>query len=95
MDAFHEAEVSLLASNEKAQTEAIYAKEEALLTVKAERNNYRSKSISLTRELLQCLDINEKRKHVINDLREQISTQKTQIEAWFLKNLDYDISFSN
>lgn len=57
------------------------SKEESLLEVKAERNSYRSKASSMTKELLQSETANQKRLDLIAELKQQLASQRGEIQV--------------
>lgn len=58
--------------------------EQILLAVKSERNNYRSKANSLSKELLHCELANNKRIALIADLRLELYSHKGDIQVFTL-----------
>ena len=56
-------------------------KEDALVAVKTERNHYRSKLKSLTKEILNEHTINQKTRDIIANLRAENSSLKRELEV--------------
>lgn len=83
IDSFREDESRRLAEKERQLQQALDESNRALLTVKAERNNSRSRANSLSRELLQCEQANGKRMALISDLRLELAAQKGEIKVVF------------
>ena len=52
-----------------------------MITIKAERNNYKSKSNSLAKELMQFEVANDKRLALIADLRLELASKNGEIKV--------------
>ena len=81
IDSFRDAESTRLAEGERNLRRALGDSDRALLTVKAERNNYRSRANSLSQELLQYEYANNKRMALISDMRLELAAQKGEIKV--------------
>lgn len=81
IDAIREEEPNRLAASERMLRDIIQQQEDSLIEVKAERNSYRSKANSLSREIVQGEVANSKRLALIADLRLELTIQKAEIKV--------------